>query len=180
MEQQRYHCLKSGHNSKTVAYGAMSQVVVDSTSKMTDQDLNAIATYLRSLPASPSSGSANRAGSRVLQTGAALYVDSCAACHQANGQGVSGLFPSLKGSAVVQSKDPLTMLRLVLNGGHAAKTLSNPNDTAMPSFGWKLSDEQIADLASYVRAAWGNQADSISRSDVAAARSRVAAITSTK
>ncbi|MBB4569387.1 c-type cytochrome [Rhizobium leucaenae] len=169
--------LKTGHNSRTVAYGAMSEVVEDSTSKMTDADLRDIAVYLKTLPASPSSTGDDRAASKA---GEAIYKDSCSACHQANGQGIPKLFPSLKGSSVVQSRDPLTMLRLILNGGRAASTTENPNNTAMPSFGWKLNDQQIAALSTYVRNAWGNHAAAVPASDVADVRSKVQAITTTK
>ncbi|MBZ9673640.1 hypothetical protein [Mesorhizobium sp. ES1-3] len=67
---------------------------------------------------------------------------------------MKGLFPSLKGHAVVQSEQPLSVLRITLNGGHAASMPGNPNSLAMPSFGWKLWDGQIASVATYVSTAW--------------------------
>jgi mono/diheme cytochrome c family protein len=43
----------------------------------------------------------------------------------------------------------------------------------MPGFGWKLSDQDVADLATYLRAAWGNQASAVSTAEVKKARDRV-------
>ncbi|MGO4567617.1 cytochrome c [Rhizobium sp. 2YAF20] len=172
--------LKTGHNRRTAAYGAMSEVVEDSASKMADEDLNDIAIYLKSLPASASSAPSSKAEAGTVSSGQAIYRDACSACHQSSGQGVPSLFPSLKGSSMVQSRDPLSMIRLVLNGGKAATTASDPNGTAMPSFGWKLSDQQVAAVSTYVRQAWGNQAAPVSSADIAAIRPKVEAITSAK
>jgi mono/diheme cytochrome c family protein len=172
--------LKTGHNARTAAYGAMSEVVEDSTSKMSDADLKAIAVYLKSLAPAPDAASTSRASAEVTDAGKAIYRDSCSACHQLDGRGVPGLFPSLKGSAVAQSEDPLTMLRLILNGGKAASTAANPNATSMPSYAWKLSDKQVAAVASYVREAWGNKGDPVDSSEVADIRAKVETETSAK
>ncbi|WP_225248019.1 c-type cytochrome [Mesorhizobium sp. J8] len=151
-------------------------MVKDSTSKLTDQDLQAIATFLKSLPAF-TPNSAGSADQKMLSAGKAIYGDDCAACHQLGGEGVEGVFPSLRGDAVVQSDQPLSMLRLILNGGHAAATAQNPNDKTMPSFGWKLSDDQIAALATYVRNAWGNQAAPVTAETVRKLRSSTDSVT---
>lgn len=169
--------LKTGHNDRTAAYGPMAEVVSISTSNMTDGDLEAIAAYLKSLPPA-GSASAAAPDEKAMKAGAAIYADACSACHQTSGQGVPGLFPTLKGNAVVQSREPLTLVRLVLNGAQAAATAHNPNSVSMPSFGWKLSDRQIADLATYVRNSWGNAAPPVSTSRVAGLRGQVEAVTS--
>lgn len=70
------------------------------------------------------------------------------------------------------------MLRLILNGGRAASTGKYPNPTSMPSYAWKLSDQQIAAVASYVRQSWGNKAGTVERSEVSEVRSKVEAETS--
>lgn len=170
--------LKTGHNDHTVAYGPMVQVIEDSTSKLHDSDLKAIATYLKSLPARSDEGKPDKPDQHVADAGKAIYADTCSACHQIGGEGVKGMFPPLKGSAVVQSKSPLTAVRLILNGGHAAWTKKDPNPVSMPSFGWKLSDEQVAAVATYVRSAWGNSASPVSEGDVHDLRQAVQAVTS--
>jgi mono/diheme cytochrome c family protein len=165
--------LKTGKTDRTVAYGPMAEVVERSTSKMSDDDLTAIAVYLKSLSAAGSDSTSSGSAANQSSFGATLYADACSACHQKNGEGVPGLFPSLKGDAVVQSAKPTTVIRLILNGGQAAGTKASPTMPGMPAFGWKLSDDQIAAVATYVRGAWVNKAASVSASDVSDLRKAV-------
>jgi mono/diheme cytochrome c family protein len=165
-EQQIVNFLKTGQTKDGVAYGPMEEVVHYSTSAMSDDDLKAIAVYLKSLPAAKGPAAASRPASDIANAGQAIYVDSCSACHGENGQGVAELFPALKASAIVQGENPTTVIRLILNGGHAVATDQRPTGVSMPSFGWKLSDAEVAALASYIRSAWGNEAAPVSASDV--------------
>ncbi|MDX8528945.1 cytochrome c [Mesorhizobium sp. MSK_1335] len=176
-EQDIVAFLKTGRNDRTTAYGPMAAVVKDSTSKMTDGDLKAIAIYLKSLAASPAEAPSAPAAN-VMSAGKNIYTDQCSACHQLGGDGVKNMFPSLKGSAAVQSHQPFSVVRLVLNGGHAASGPGNPNMLSMPSFGWKLSDREIAAVTTYIRNAWGNKADPVAPDDVKALRDSVEAKTS--
>jgi mono/diheme cytochrome c family protein len=165
--------LKTGHNARTAAYGPMSEVVTFTTSKLSDADVAAIAAYLKDMPAGTSQPQPEKPDQSIARSGEAIYVDNCSACHRMNGEGVSGMFPSLKGDAVVQSSKATTVVRLVLSGGRSVPTASRPTSLSMPSFGWKLSDEQIADVVSYVRSAWGNSASPVSASDVSALRNQI-------
>jgi cbb3-type cytochrome c oxidase subunit III len=162
--------LKTGRNSHSTAYGPMSEVITFSTSKLTDDDLGAIATYLKDLPAGDSNVKPAEVNANLMQTGQAIFVDNCAACHRSNGEGVPGMFPSLKGDANVQSSDPTTVVRLILNGAHAAVTDARPTPFSMPAFGWKLNDDQIAALVNYVRNSWGNASPNVAASDVKSLR----------
>lgn len=137
---------------------------------MTDDDLTVIATYLKSFPAPKGAGESSQGGTQTSSNvESAIYHDACSACHQENGEGMAGLFPSLKGDAVAQSAKPTTVIRLLLNGGHAASTDKCPTAPSMPDFGWKLSDSQVAALASCVRSAWGNKGASVSAGDATCA-----------
>ena len=84
-------------------------------------------------------------------------------------------FPALKGSAIVQQPDPATAIHLVLSGSRAAATDANPNRFAMPPYGGKLSDDDVAALLTYVRSAWGNRGGAVSASDVRSVRKQVVA-----
>ena len=108
--------LKTGHNRFTAASGPMAEVVMNSTSKLTDADLNAIAVYLKDQPAPATTEAAGDPDAGMMKSGAAIYAVQCAACHGADGSGVDGLFPMLKGSALVQSVDPASVLHVVLRG----------------------------------------------------------------
>jgi mono/diheme cytochrome c family protein len=80
--------LKTGRNAHSNAAGSMAEVVAYSTSQLSDADLHAIATYIKSLPAGATSDTV------AVQTGAAIYADACTACHFANGAGRPTMFPS--------------------------------------------------------------------------------------
>jgi mono/diheme cytochrome c family protein len=158
--------LKTGRNARTLAYGPMAEVVADSTSKLSDTDLAAIAAYLKDQPPTAPATAPEKPDPKVLTAGEAIYVDNCSACHRSSGEGVAGMFPSLKGNANLQAPDPSNGIRLVLEGGRAPATDRTPTQFSMPAFGWKLTDQEIASVLSYVRNAWGNAAAPVSAGTV--------------
>ena len=166
--------LKTGHNDVSAATGPMSDVIVHSTSQMTDADLRAIVVYLKDQPA-PGDGSAKAVSGedRMMGAGEAVYLDNCAACHTRAGTGIPQLFPALKGSPSVQSADPASLIRVVLRGAQSVATDPAPTGPAMPALGWKLSDDEVAAVVTYIRNSWGNAASPVLASDVASARQRL-------
>jgi mono/diheme cytochrome c family protein len=164
--------LKTGANQYTLASGPMSEAVTHSTSQMTDEDLAAIATYLKDsgVPSDGAKPTPVAASDKVMRVGEAIYKDSCAACHKDNGSGELHLFPKLAGSALVQSNDPTTLAHVVLNGARAASTAGAPTAPAMPSFDWRLKDDQVAAVLTYIRNTWGNAAAPVPASAVATQR----------
>jgi mono/diheme cytochrome c family protein len=168
--------LKTGHNQSTAASGPMSETVNLSTSKMSDDDLKAIAIYLKdqlgdrknqqndaqSAPLAPDQA--------AMKMGAQIYADECSGCHTADGRGAAGLFPSLNGAAVVQQADPASLLHVVLRGALSVGTDKAPTAAAMPAFGWILNDDQVAAVVTYIRNSWGNSAPPVSASDVGKTR----------
>ena len=99
-----------------------------------------------------------------------VELDQCAGCHMQNGEGIAGVFPPLKGNNVVQASDPETVVHIILTGAKTATTKKKPTGLAMPAFDWKLDDAQVADLATYLRNAWGNHANAVDASKVADTR----------
>lgn len=163
--------LKTGANKHTLASGPMAEAITNSTSQMSDDDLNAIAVYLKdSRPSDGSKPQALAAGDATMRAGAAIYKDACAACHKDNGSGETHLFPKLAGSAIVQSDDPATLAHVVLNGARAVGTAGAPTAPAMPGFDWRLSDAQIAAVLTYIRNSWGNAAPAVAASAVKSQR----------
>jgi len=142
----------------------MAEAVTHSTSRMTDEDITAIAAYLKDSDNSRSAPKPDpvAASNNAMRAGAAIYKDSCAACHRDAGTGEVHLFPRLAGSALVQSDDPTTLVRVVLQGTRAASTPSMPTAPAMPAFDWRLNDAQVAAVLTYVRNNWGNSAPAVS------------------
>jgi mono/diheme cytochrome c family protein len=162
--------LKSGWGGGQAATGTMSLVVANSTSHLTDADLRAIAVYLKAIKAPARPAPSPDKDAAVTRAGRALYLASCSACHTESGVGVEGLAPSLARSAVVQAASTDTLLDVVLHGAQAVATDTAPTAPAMPAFGWQLSDDQIAELLTYVRNDWGNAASAVTASDVGAMR----------
>src|SRR5438445_4158407 len=93
--------LRTGHNRTTAATGPMAEAVTNSTSQLTDSDLAAIATYLKSLPGRQNNANPVGADDPSMIAGQAIYRDQCSACHSLDGHGVAHLFPSLADSSIV-------------------------------------------------------------------------------
>jgi mono/diheme cytochrome c family protein len=161
--------LKTGHNQTQAASGPMAEMVMDSSSKMSDADLRAIAVYLKDQPAG-SQQVASAPDRGAMKSGGQIFVDQCAACHRQDARGIPGMFPTIAGSPTVQSTDPASLLRVVLRGARSAATDAAPTGPAMPAFGWLLSDQEVAAVVTYIRNAWGNSAPPVSAADVAKAR----------
>lgn len=115
-------------------------------------DLRAIAVYLEQRGAAAESAPAPLPlVAAQMQAGAAIYADTCMACHKADGSGVEGLFPRLAGAPVVQQVDATSLVRVVIQGSRSAATRPAPTAPAMPALGWRLSDQQVADVLTYIR-----------------------------
>ncbi|MGH6878953.1 MAG: c-type cytochrome [Rhizomicrobium sp.] len=166
--------LKTGRNAKTAAFGPMSEVVADSTRYMTDGDLAAIATFLKS-QGTVHESSPPTPKDDVMRAGGQIFAAQCSACHQAGGQGERFEFASLRGSANAQSRNPDTVIRAILTGVRAVSTARRPTGFSMPAFDWKLNDAQIAAVATYIGNAWGNAAPAVSAGAVGSLRKAVQA-----
>jgi cytochrome c oxidase cbb3-type subunit 2 len=103
--------------------------------------------------------------------GQQLYVANCAACHQANGEGLPGAFPPLKGDAVVANSDPTEHIRVVLFGLQGKTINGIKYGSPMPPW-TQLSDADIAAIIDYERTAWENQGKPITASETAAIRAK--------
>jgi mono/diheme cytochrome c family protein len=164
--------LRTGRNAHAGAGGPMADVITYSTSLMSDVDRHAIAVYVKSLAASPSvAHDAPDAG--AMRRGAAIYSDACSSCHLEDGVGQPRYFPPLGHNAMLQQADPTGLEHLILAGSRIGTSPSRPSPLTMPSFAWKLTDQEIADVATYLRNSWGNQAATVSASEVSDARKKL-------
>jgi mono/diheme cytochrome c family protein len=153
----------------------MAEVVKNSTQYLSDVDLNAIAVYLKDVPAEQARAAAKTTDidKQAWSRGEALYVDNCTGCHMENGAGVAQIFPSLKGSSAVQAKLPDTVTHILLAGAKTAATPGKPTGFAMPAFARKLDDKEVADLVNYIRNAWGNHSSLTNQNAVSKVRKDV-------
>ncbi|MBZ5487568.1 cytochrome c [Halomonas aquamarina] len=180
-EQDIVDYLATGRNDHSAVVGEMTSVVAHSTSRLNEEDLQAIARYLKSLsgpegegPAREQAGEATQAmltrGDVEDDLGARLYLDNCNACHFADGKGAPQVFPSLVGSSLVNAEDPTGIIRVILAGARMPSTEQRPEALAMPDFAWRLSNDEVAEVANFVRSAWGNEGSEISAGQVADVR----------
>jgi len=148
--------LKKGAANNSTVLGPMQEVVHDSLSFLTPDDLEAMATYLLDVTngtSAPALVAAKKLPPEIAAHAAKLYADNCATCHQANGQGVAGSIPPLAGNPAVIATKPFDTLSVLLQGVPARDGIP-----AMPSFAGSLNDNDVAELANYVRTNWGNTA----------------------
>lgn len=175
-EEQLVQFLKTGRSDRSAVFGGMSDVVVHSMQYMSQTDLTAIARYLKSLPAVDPEDQPHQYDKQVAealwkgddsQPGAAVYIDNCAACHRTDGHGYTRVFPALAGNPVLQTADATSLINIVLNGGTLPATHAAPSTFTMPAFAWRLSDQEVAQVVSFIRGSWGNQGAPVKASDVA-------------
>jgi mono/diheme cytochrome c family protein len=164
--------LQSGRNDHSNADGPMADVVVNSTSKMSDADVHAMAVFLKDLPARTPEPAVSPPSQAQMDNGEKIYKGTCVACHEIDGGGSPRIYPPLPGNANLQSVDPLSTLRIILDGAETLTTPRAPNGASMPAYAGKLSDQDIADVATYIRNAWGNAAPAVSADEVAKARNK--------
>ncbi len=106
--------------------------------------------------------------------GGQIFSAKCAACHQADGAGLGGVFPPLAGSEWVKG-DPTLAVRILLDGLVGEVEVSGVTyNGMMPAFGSQMTDAEVAAVVSYIRTSWGNQASPVTAEQVAAARSQSA------
>lgn len=172
--------MKTGHANGNMAFGSMVETIETSLQHLNEDDLRAIAVYLKSLPPNADSGrfhpdrqnvteATADQGNRTMDVesvGASVYKSFCAKCHQADGMGIPGVYPRLAGNPSVLAKDKTGLMRIIMEGGHSARTETGPAPQQMPPFDTIMTDAQIAQVLTYVRSSWGNDAPPASGTEV--------------
>lgn len=174
--------LQTGRNAHTSAVGPMQLVIADSTQYLSNDDADSIAAYLKHIAikgdAKPPVRDPNATTAMLTQAnpdmplGARLYMDNCNACHFVNGKGAAHIFPELDGAQIVNAKNPDGLLNVILNGARLPSTALRPANLAMPNFNWRLNDQEVAELATFLRSNWSNDAPKVNASDVAKVRAK--------
>ncbi len=165
-EDDIFSFLKTGRSRFGSAFGTMREVVTYSTRFLDDADLKAIAKYLKSLPADVDRKQAvwvydgrtfdDLKAGKTSQPGAAGYLRNCASCHGLDGRG-GGDIPALAGNPAVLDADPVSLIRVVMNGTPTSNEPDAPKGPSMPQFRTFLKDQDIADVVGFIRSAWGNR-----------------------
>src|SRR6202045_998526 len=119
--------LKTGISARGVVYGPMAEVVYNSLQYLTDDDIRAMAVYLKGIaepspPPPPSSTVPSSEGSLLISLGKTVYDARCATCHGALGEGKPPHWPPLAGNQSIQMESAVNAIRMVLNGGYLPAT----------------------------------------------------------
>lgn len=164
--------LKTGRNSYTDTFGPMNEVIINSTRHLSDTDVHAMAIYLKSLPPVVS-GVAGTGGADNLQSGETVYNVNCGTCHLPTGLGSPDNETSgarLAGSPVVQAPNPASLINVILYGPQPPNPPLPKRWKHMEGFADRLTDEDVAALATFLRSAWGNAAGAVTAEQVAKQR----------
>ncbi len=163
--------LKTGHSRRAGVFGPMNEVFANSLRYLSDEDLSAMVTYLKG--AAPAAGDeAYVLTTEERSTGQALYDKHCEECHLSTGRGAVRKGPAVTGSAVVQARHPSSLINIILYGASPSPDVAPTYDAYddMPAFDAKLTNHEVAILATFLRNSWDNRGAAVS--DNAAARQR--------
>ena len=168
-----------GHGT---AAGPMGEAVDDSFSHMAPEDVRAVVTYLRSIPAvassdlpatlAPPADSSHKVGPVTVDSrGKEVFEGACASCHDWSGVSPISAFATLTGARAVNDPSATNVAQIVISG---TRRINPPDVLSMPAFGAIYSDAEIAAVANYVTARFGAKGSSIGEHDVADLRKQVA------
>jgi mono/diheme cytochrome c family protein len=108
-------------------------------------------------------------GPAVISPGQAIYEALCLNCHQAAGQGLTGVYPPLAKSDWVAG-DVQTLIKITIHGLAGPTKVQGKEYGLVPMPPMGLDDQQLADVLTYVRNAFGNKAPAVKVEDVKALR----------
>jgi mono/diheme cytochrome c family protein len=160
--------LQTGVSARGAVYGPMAEVTYHSLQHMSDDDIRAMAIYLKSLPdqSGRKTGPSAKVDPKTFALGKQIYADKCALCHGANGEGNVPHYPPLAGNQSIEMDSAVNPIRIVLNGGFPPGTKRNPQPYGMPPFAQELNDIEAAAVVTYIRTAWGNHGQPVTARQV--------------
>jgi cytochrome c553 len=167
--------LQNGVSPGRVTSGPMAEVVMGSTQHLSLADLKAVVHYLSTLPPDAPAKRppvAKPPETRAFLAGGKLFEKNCAQCHGAQGEGVDGAYPALRGTVAINRDNTANLIQAVFHGGFSPATQGNPRPFGMPPYQLMFSDQEVASVLTFVRQSWGNRGSSVSELEVYQARER--------
>jgi mono/diheme cytochrome c family protein len=175
--------LSNGHAmGHGTAAGPMGEAVDESFSHLAPEDVRAVVTYLRTIPAvvssdlpatlAPPADSSYKSGPMTVDSrGREVFEGACASCHSWSGVSPISAFATLTGARAVNDPSATNVAQIVISG---TRRITPPDILSMPAFGSTYSDVEIAAVANYVTARFGAKGSSIGEHEVANLRRQVA------
>ena len=157
--------LEHGLSDRAVMHGPMVEGLPHSTAHLGGQDLKPMPPSLKGIPAK-ARAPGPAPDKETLAAGETGYTVHCGSCHLPTGRGDSLLGVSLSGNPLVQATDPSSLINIILYGPHLPPAPFVVDRSRMKMFGKRLSDDDIARIASYVRNAFGNQGSAVTPEQV--------------
>jgi mono/diheme cytochrome c family protein len=178
-DDEMFAYLSSGHAlGRGTASGPMGEVVDQSFSQMSQEDIRALVTYVRSVPpvastdlpgtiAPPAPASPKEGGAISNIAGKRIFEGACVSCH--NWTGVSAITPyaTIAGSRAVNDSTATNVAQIVISG---TKRHTPQGVVSMPAFGSSYSDVEIAAVVNYVTGRFGSRPTNITGKEVAELR----------
>ena len=173
--------LSIGHaDGHGTASGPMGEAVDHSFSQLAPEDIRAVVTYLRSVPAiaspdlpatlaPPAPASHKQGGGTADPRGKMVFEGACVSCHGWTGESSISPFATLTGAWAVNDPSATNVAQIVISG---TRRLTPEGAVAMPAFGNAYSDEEIADVANYITARFGSKGSQLTAKDVAELRTQ--------
>lgn len=166
-----------GHaNNHGSASGPMGEAVAESLSRLAPEDIKAIVTYVRSVPATisdlpaqlaPPAPDSHKDGFAANSRGKQVFEGACMSCHNWSGVADISAYATLTGSRAVNDPGGTNVAQIVITGSASASVAGSPS---MPAFGDTYSNQEIADVTNYVTARFGTKGSLLSEKDVASLR----------
>jgi mono/diheme cytochrome c family protein len=173
--------LSIGHaDGHGTAAGPMGEAVDRSFSQLAPEDIRAVVTYLRSVPATASPdlpatlaplapASHKQGGGTADPRGKMVFEGACVSCHGWTGESSISPFATLTGAWAVNDPSATNVAQVVISG---TRRLTPEGAVSMPAFGNAYSDEEIADVANYITARFGSKGSQLTAKDVAELRTQ--------
>jgi len=161
--------LGSGHaDNHGTASGPMAEAVSYSLRYLTPQDLQALAHYLKTIPAIRTTPLPSETHVAENELGARIYEGACASCHRLNGTGAQSAYGALVGDHTATDPQATNLVQIVVTGG---RIITNDGVLAMPAFGEGYTDTELAAVANYTVEHFGQREGHATPGSVAKARS---------
>jgi mono/diheme cytochrome c family protein len=162
--------LGSGLTEDGSAFSDMHPVIMLSSRHLTPNDLVKAVKYLMGDTPPPPALLPPAPAIAATSPGRASYMALCAGCHGLNGDGIPNTVVAMRGNTTVRLTDPRNLIVSMLDGMAAQNFPYLQSMQAMPGFADKLSDQQAADLANYLRIRFGGQNGDVTPAAVRALR----------